>query len=120
MAGTGRKLSDDIYLLGDLLGEVIRSQAGDDAFALEERIRALGKDFRAGSVAAGSELAAVVSGVDVGDAGMLIRAFTNYFQLVNLCEDSERVRRLRRREREHGAAPRRGSIREAVLILRDR
>ena len=120
MAGTGRKLSDDIYLLGDLLGEVIRSQAGDEAFALEERIRALGKDFRAGSEPAGVELATVVSGVDVDDAEMLIRAFTNYFQLVNLCEDSERVRRLRRRERENGAVPRRGSIREAILILRDR
>src|SRR5687768_1639005 len=46
MSGTGRKLSDDIYLLGDLLGKVIRSQAGEEAFALEERNRALGKYFR--------------------------------------------------------------------------
>jgi phosphoenolpyruvate carboxylase len=120
MAGAGRKLSDDIYLLGDLLGDVIRSQAGDEAFALEERIRALGKDFRAGSGQAGLELSTVIGGVDIHDAEILIRAFTNYFQLINLCEDSERVRRLKRRERENYPKPRRGSIREAVLILRDR
>ena len=120
MAAPGRKLSDDIYLLGDLLGDVIRSQAGDEAFALEERIRALGKDFRAGSGAAGLELATVVGGIGIDDAEMLVRAFTNYFQLINLCEDSERVRRLKKRERENHPAPRRGSIREAILILRDR
>ena len=76
--------------------------------------RALGKEFRAGNDAAAIELAAVVSGIDIDDAEMLIRAFTNYFQLVNLCEDSERVRRLKRRERENAPAPRRGSIREAI------
>jgi phosphoenolpyruvate carboxylase len=120
MDGSARTLSDDIFLLGDLLGDVIQSQAGADAFALEEEVRALGKEFRAGNDSAGAELATVIHGVSISDAGMLIRAFTNYFQLVNLCEDNERVRRLRHRERENAPAPRRGSIREAILILRDR
>ncbi|MDQ2682419.1 MAG: hypothetical protein M3Y37_02725, partial [Chloroflexota bacterium] len=60
MTQAGRTLSDDIYLLGDLLGEVIQSQAGADAFALEERVRALGKEFRNGSESAAFELATVV------------------------------------------------------------
>ena len=120
MTGERRTLTDDIYLLGDLLGDVIQSQAGSEAFALEERVRALGKQFRSGNDAAAIELEAVVHGIPVDDAEMLIRAFTNYFQLVNLCEDNERMRRVRRREREHAPAPRRGSIREAVLILRER
>lgn len=120
MTTPDRTLSDDIYLLGDLLGDVIQSQAGMDAFGLEEQVRSLGKDFRAGKESAGFELAAVVSGIGIGDAEMLIRAFTNYFQLINLCEDNERVRRLRRREREIAPKPRRGSIREAIGILKDR
>ena len=120
MEGSTRTLSDDIYLLGDLLGDVIQSQAGANAFALEEEVRALGKDFRTGDQSAALRLAGVAHGVTTGEAEMLIRAFTNYFQLVNLCEDNERVRRLRRRERENAPAPRRGSIHEAIMILRDR
>jgi phosphoenolpyruvate carboxylase len=120
MTRSNRALTDDIYLLGDLLGAVIQSQAGAEAFALEEQVRALGKEFRSGKDRAALELAGVVHGIRVDDAEMLIRAFTNYFQLVNLCEDNERVRRIQRHEREGAPAPRRGSIREAILLLRDR
>ena len=115
-----RTLSNDIFLLGDLLGEVITTQAGVDAFALEERVRALGKEHRGGSDTAGEELAGLVGGIDVDQAQMLIRAFTSYFQLINLAEESERVRRIRRRERERDPLPRRGSIREAIQLLKDR
>jgi len=119
MAG-GRTLSNDIYLLGGLLGEVIQAQAGVPAFELEERARALGKAFRAGKKGAGDELAALVAGLGPDDASLLIRAFTSYFQLINLCEDSERVRRIRRRESEMHPAPRRGSIAEAIGMLKAR
>ena len=37
------RLSEDIHLLGDILGHVIRRQAGIEIFELEERIRALAK-----------------------------------------------------------------------------
>ncbi|MCC6790249.1 MAG: phosphoenolpyruvate carboxylase, partial [Thermomicrobiales bacterium] len=115
-----RTLSKDIYLLGGLLGDAIIAQAGEDAFALEEEVRALGKAFRAGRKDAGEELAALVAGLGPDDASLLIRAFTSYFQLINLCEDSERVRRIRRREAEHSPAPRRGSIAESIQILKER
>lgn len=118
--GSERTLSNDIYLLGDLLGEVIQTQAGAVAFDLEERVRALGKAFRSGDAAAGDELAELISGLSSDQLSVLIRAFTNYFQLVNLCEDSERVRRIRRNEAKSYPKPRRGSIREAIQMLRDR
>ncbi len=117
---TERTISDDIYLLGGILGEVIRTQAGEDAFALEEEVRALGKAYRAGDASAGIQLSALVSSCSIEQASVLIRAFTNYFQLINLAEDNERVRRIRRREAERAPAPRRGSIREAIMMLRDR
>ena len=118
--GTERTLSNDIFLLGDLLGEVIRTQAGEATFALEERVRALGKAFRGGDRAAGEQLAELIAGLSADEVSFLIRAFTNYFQLINLCEDSERVRRIRRNEAASHPKPRRGSIREAIRILRDR
>ena len=115
-----RTLSDDIYLLAGLLGDVITSLAGDEAFALEEEVRSLAKDLRGGSIDASDRLEAIVHGADTADLRILIRAFTNYFQLINLAEDNERIRRLARREHAEPEEPRRGSIREAILGLRRR
>jgi phosphoenolpyruvate carboxylase len=112
-----RTLHDDIGLLGGLLGEVIGAQERAEAFALEERARALGKALRSGEETAASDLAEVVAGLSVEDATVLVRAFTSYFRLVNLAEDNERVRRIRARERKELPAPRRGSLREAIGII---
>jgi len=112
-----RTLRDDIRLLGGLLGDVIRTQAGEGTFAREEEVRALGKAFRTGDLAAGETLADLVSAAGDQELREMTRAFTNYFQLINLAEDNERIRRIRRRESENAPAARRGSLREAVEIL---
>lgn len=112
-----RSLRDDIRLLGGLLGEVIQTQAGQAAFDVEEDVRALGKAFRAGDAAAGDRLAAVVHAAKDEELRTLTRAFTSYFQLINLAEDNERIRRLRRHETERHPAPRRGSLGEAIGLL---
>ncbi len=46
-------LSEDIHLLGDLLGGAIRRFAGEEAFALVEEVRASAKDLRGRPVARG-------------------------------------------------------------------
>lgn len=115
-----RTISDDIYFLGDLLGEVITAQAGSDAFELEEAVRGLAKSHRTGDPEAGAQLSALIAGVSIDEAILLIRAFTSYFQLINLSEDNERIRRIRRREAETFPAARRGSIREAIELLKER
>jgi phosphoenolpyruvate carboxylase len=112
-----RTLHDDIDLLGGLLGEVIQAQEPMEAFALEERARALGKALRSGDDAAREQLSALVASLSIDEATVLVRAFTSYFRLVNLAEDNERVRRVRAREQERRPAPRRGSLREAVGII---
>src|SRR4051794_29228499 len=111
-----RTLHDDIDLLGGLLGEVIQAQEPTEAFALEERARALGKALRSGDETAGEKLTALVAGSSIEDATVLVRAFTSYFRLVNLAEDNERVRRIRTRDRRDSPEPRRGSLREAIGI----
>lgn len=114
--GTTRTFGDDHALLAGLLGDVLRAQEGDRAFALEEQVRNLAKARRAGDEAAGPALTALVSGLSVDEAESLVRAFTSYFQLTNLAEDNERVRRIRRRESEN-PGPRRGSLWEAIAQL---
>ena len=49
-----------------------------------------------------------------------MRSLSRWFQLVNLAEDNERVRRLRRRERGLGDTPRAGSLRAAIQYLAER
>ena len=115
-----RTLHDDIDLLGGLLGEAIQAQEPMEAFALEERARALGKALRSGEEAAREQLTALVAGLSTDDATVLVRAFTSYFRLVNLAEDNERVRRVRTREQGALPAPRRGSLREAIGIIAGR
>ncbi len=119
-AAVDRSLSDDVYLLAGILGEVIQSLAGSEAFALEEEVRALAKRLRSGDHESGILLEQRVHDADTAELRILIRAFTNYFQLINLAEDNERIRRLRRREHAHPDVPRRGSIREAILLLAQR
>src|SRR5690606_10162068 len=120
--GTGasvatRRLSDDIYLLAGLLGDVITSMAGEDAFELEEAARALAKRLRRGDEDAGHQLELLISESDTDDLRILIRAFTNYFQLINLAEDNQRIRRVRSREHATPDQPGRGSMREAVQVM---
>jgi phosphoenolpyruvate carboxylase len=112
-----RRLSDDVYLLAGLLGEVITSMAGENAFELEEAARALAKRLRRGEEEAGEQLQLLISELDSDDLRILIRAFTNYFQLINLAEDSERIRRVRSRELANPLDPRRGSIRHAIQTM---
>jgi len=116
----GGSLARDIHLLGDLLGEAIEEDGGPYVLALGERAQSLAQSFRAGHERAGDELAALVADVSLDDAEALIRAFTKYFQLVNLAEDNDRVRRLRTKEAKRAPGPRPGSLREAVHTLRDR
>jgi len=111
-------LSQDIHLLGDILGRVIRRQAGIEVFELEERIRALAKARRVDEdLDLDKRLAEVVDGLSIEQAELIARAFAAYFELVNLAEEQHRVRVLRQREREAHPRPLRESIPAAIDTL---
>lgn len=112
-------LSEDIHLLGDLLGKVIRRQAGLAIFELEERIRALCKARRIdGGMAVDAYIAGIVDGLTLEEGEAVARAFTTYFQLVNVAEENHRVRVLRERERAAYPQPLNESIAAAIGALR--
>jgi phosphoenolpyruvate carboxylase len=112
-----RTLEADQDLLADVLGEVVRHGAGERALALHHRTVELAQRARAGDAAGADELAALVAGLDISDAEVLVRSLTRWFQLVNLAEDNERIRRLIARERRDPEAPRPGSLADAVQRL---
>ncbi|MVN88100.1 phosphoenolpyruvate carboxylase [Deinococcus sp. HMF7620] len=86
-------IRSDVKTLGRMLGQVLKEQEGEAFFNLVERTRALVREVRAGGD--DHELRAMLAELSGADAGNLARAFTWYFQLVNLAEEYERVRVLR-------------------------
>ncbi len=90
-------LSAQIHLLGDLLGETIVAQEGQTLLDLVEQVRALAKQGRSGDIDARRNLLRLAESLSLPDARGVIKAFTTYFQLVNLAEEGERVRVLHQR-----------------------
>lgn len=111
-------LASTIHFLGELLGQVISEQESPELFLTEERIRAFAKELRAGDGAAANRLAAEVGALSAEAARAVASAFTLYFDLVNLAEETQRVYALREREREQDPAPTSESIREAIATLK--
>jgi len=93
-------LSEQIHLLGDLLGQTIVDQDGSALFDLVEEVRGLAKAHRSGDAAAGERLLERIASLPLAEARGVVKAFASYFQLVNLAEEEERVRVLRLREQE--------------------
>ena len=59
-----------------------------------------------------------MAGLTLEETELLVRSLTRWFQLVNLAEDNERVRRLRARDAADPKRPRAGSLRQVVADLR--
>ncbi|MBK8046165.1 MAG: phosphoenolpyruvate carboxylase [Anaerolineales bacterium] len=117
-----QRLSANIHLLGDLLGDTIVEQEGRAIYELEEAIRSLSKAWRGGDDAAGDQIDSIVSALvdDLPRTLAVLKAFTTYFQLVNLAEDEQRVQILRERAQEAQATgvPMRETLAEAVARLK--
>jgi phosphoenolpyruvate carboxylase len=114
-----QNLGAEIDFLGRLLGTVIRDQAGLALYDLEEAIRLGARARREGRPDAEQALSARIRSLSGPEARAVVRAFTMFFELVNLAEDRERVRVLRDRQRARHPEPRQESIEEAVRLMRE-
>ncbi len=112
------RLKADVDFLASALGKVIREQEGDWLFELVERVRHLTKAIRGGVTEQREELAALLHGLDLATAERLLRAFTVYFQLINLAEEIHRVRVNRARGEGGKTESRRESVSAALKELK--
>src|SRR5213075_1949070 len=87
-------LREDRRLLGRLLGEVIREQAGGDALDRIERIRQAAVAFRKENASQG-ELDALLNALDIDQTMDVVRAFSFFSHLLNIAEDEQQHRRRR-------------------------
>lgn len=88
-------LREDIHMLGELLGRVLREQGGDELYELAEGDRQTAIHSRSGAAGVALELRARVQGRRPQLARDLLRAFSTYFQLANVAEKVHRIRRRR-------------------------
>jgi len=85
-------LREDVHALGALMGEILREQGGEQLFELVELDRVAAIRGRAGSREARAELAACVRERPPALAREVVRAFSIWFQTVNLAERVHRIR----------------------------
>ncbi len=112
-----KALRDDVNRVGSLVGEILAEQEGQAFLDEVERVRVaairrreVGEDATA--------LQQVLAGADVAHATSLVRAFSTYFQAVNVAERVHRIRRRRDYEMA-GAASQPGGLRAVLTRLRE-
>ena len=99
-----RLLRSRVRLFGNLLGEVLREQAGEGVLSAVENLR---KGYirlrRQSNPALHKRLSRLVDGLQPNELAYVIRAFNIYFSLVNIAEEA--FQHQQRRRQEHAAGP---------------
>ena len=92
-----KKLRNRVRLLGNMLGEVVASQSGEDVLHHIERLRKGFIQFRKdGDPARLTRLKKLIDRLSPDMLRPIIRAFSTYFQLVNIAEESFQHQQRRR------------------------
>jgi phosphoenolpyruvate carboxylase len=113
-------LRRDINLLGRVLGRVLIEQEGEDLFETEEEVRLLCKRLRFDyDPELDGRLRRQIDAMSVRELRRIVRAFSVYFQLVNIAERYHRVRRRRQYEASPDNPPQRASVASALARLEE-
>lgn len=114
-------LRRDIRFLGNILGEVLVHQGGNELLDIVEKIREASKSLRAVFLPElHEEFKDMINSLEPDIRHQVIRAFAIYFQLVNIAEQNHRIRRRRDLERSAGESVQSGSIEASVKDLKER
>jgi phosphoenolpyruvate carboxylase len=113
------QLRQEVRFLTTRLGAIVREQSGPGVFSAIEALRKVAKQIRQSPNLVGARHGVpvprhgaalrakerAVNRLSVKDAAAVAHAFSLFFHLVNLCEERERIRRLRAYERQGAGAP---------------
>jgi phosphoenolpyruvate carboxylase len=91
-----RDVRQDVRELGALLGDVLEDQTSTEMFETVEDLRTEAIAYRKGERESRRALHERLDGLDPAGESVVARAFTTYFELINLAEERERVRAIRR------------------------
>ncbi len=96
MVQHNRTLRQDVRELGALLGEIIEEQTSQGTFEAVEAIRRSAIAYRRGGADTREPFEERIRSLTPEREHDVARAFTTYFELINLAEERERVRAIRR------------------------
>ena len=113
-------LRDDVHALGAVVGEILREQGGEALFEMVEQDRVAAISRRESDAHAAAELAARFRGRPPAIARDLVRAFSTWFQAVNLAEKVHRIRRRRQYFLSDAKRPQPGGVEDALATLKAR
>lgn len=111
-------LREDVRQLGALLGRLLREQGRPDLYPRVESVRRECIRRRAGESTAEAAVVAELGGLAPFDALEVVRAFSAWFELVNLAERTHRVRRGRSYSRTKTPQP--GGLEDVLVELQRR
>lgn len=106
------ELREDVHMLGVLVGQVIREQGGVALFDAVEGDRRAAIAHRDGDLRGEQVLVQGTRNVPPGEARDILRAFSLWFEMVNMAEKVHRIRRRRQYMNEGSVQP--GGLNEAV------
>ncbi|WP_372018541.1 phosphoenolpyruvate carboxylase [Pseudoxanthomonas sp. 10H] len=112
-------LRDDVRRLGALVGDMLAEQVSPAFLDEVERVRttAIARRQNGGAM---ESLSALLDGLPPAHAESLVRAFSTYFQVVNIAERVHRIRRRRDYQRADTGRPQPDSLHDALLRLKDK
>lgn len=110
-------LREDVRILGNMVGEMIREQGGDRLFNAVESARQSAIARREGEPDSTQRLYSLIRPDAQVDAEELIRAFSTWFLVVNTAENVHRIRR-RRDYLSSTDTPQPGGLEDAVSTLK--
>ena len=111
-------LRHDVHRLGELVGEVVREQGGEALFDLVESARRASIAHREGDPQSLEQLQRLLASLAPDTATEFIRAFSTYFQVVNMAEKVHRIRRRRAYLRD-AATPQPRGFEDILARLKD-
>jgi phosphoenolpyruvate carboxylase len=109
-------LREDVHVLGALVGEVIREQGGDALYDAVESNRQAAISHREGDEQGIAKLLENIRGISADVARDLVRAFTTWFEMVNMAEKVHRIRRRREYLNEGTTQP--SGVEDALMKLK--
>jgi len=87
------RLRENVHLLGQLLGDTLRTQLGEAFFDKIERLRLGAKQSRQGSSEGAEQLSATLDGLESEELLPVVRAFSHFLNLANIAEQYHQVHR---------------------------
>src|SRR5579864_3141154 len=113
-------LRENVRLLGRILGKIIQAQVGVALYDKVETIRQLSKKAYKGDSASLKRLLETLDSLSSDEILFVVRSFSYFLNLVNICENRHRIRRGRWYQSHPEISVQKGSLEWALIGFRDK